>query len=296
MKRSSCDSRQFIGGSDDRPVSRAKISLGQIAVALVDRIEAGLRTQDGKPRRPDVRRDQIAALAALQRDLQQIARIQSQNRPPVRFQVADLRQLLNQLFGLLPARHIDQMMHLAGPLAAFVDRRNLDLQQEAGGRRAGRRQLFVHRALQFVAQAKQARFRRDQVPLQFGKPLRMRKVAGAQQGDAFAARPEGHVLPGRRPGWWPASTWNGCAGRRRTSATGSFPRNRRVHRAADYPARPKLGKRPNRSRSGSRCRPRRSHAAGRRPPRTLPRSSAPRMVGWTRWAGRRYLAVLTWRA
>ena len=59
--------------------------------------------------------------------------------------------------------------------------------------RVPRRQLAVHGALQFVLQAKQAGFRRDQVPLQFGKPLRMGKIAGAQQGDAFAARPMGHV-------------------------------------------------------------------------------------------------------
>ena len=166
---------------------------GQVAVTLSDRIETGLRAQDGKPRRPNVRRDQETTVAAVQRELQQVPRIQAQNGPAVGCQVADFGQLLNQPFRLFPARNVDQVMHLASPRAAFVDRRDFDLQHEAHGRRAGGGQFFIHAALQVVDQAKQARFRRDQIPLQFGEPLGVRKVACAQQAYALAARPPGQV-------------------------------------------------------------------------------------------------------
>jgi len=138
--------------------------------------------------------DQVAALAALERNLQQVPRVQPQDRPPVRLEVADLGQLLNQQFGLLPARHVDQVVDLARSLAAFVDRGNLDLQHEPHSLGARLWSLFVNGTLQFIPQSKQARFRRHQIALQFSEPLRVCEVAGAQQGHALAPRPDRHVL------------------------------------------------------------------------------------------------------
>ena len=63
--------------------------LGQVGVAVRDRVEARLRAQRREPRRPDVRRHQVAALAGLQGDLQQVARVQPEDRPAVRAEVAD---------------------------------------------------------------------------------------------------------------------------------------------------------------------------------------------------------------
>jgi hypothetical protein len=64
---------------------------GQIAVAVRNQIEAGFGAKDREPGRPNVRRDKIAARAAIQNDLQEIARVEAKDRPAVGRQIADLR-------------------------------------------------------------------------------------------------------------------------------------------------------------------------------------------------------------
>ncbi len=61
----------------------------QIAVALLHRVEARLRAQDGEPGRPDVGGDQIGVRPALQGDLQQVPRVEPEDGPAVRVEVAD---------------------------------------------------------------------------------------------------------------------------------------------------------------------------------------------------------------
>ena len=48
--------------------------VGEIAVAVGDRVEAGLRSERREPRRPDMRRDQVGVGTGFQRDLQEVAR------------------------------------------------------------------------------------------------------------------------------------------------------------------------------------------------------------------------------
>jgi hypothetical protein len=95
---------------------------GQVGVAVPHGVEAGLGPQHGEPGRPHVRGHQVAAGAALQGDLQQVPGIEPEDGPAVRGQVADLGQRRGDAVRGLEARRVDQVMDLAGPLVATVDR------------------------------------------------------------------------------------------------------------------------------------------------------------------------------
>ena len=57
--------------------------VGEIAIAFIDGIETRLRAEGGKPRRPDMRRDEKGMRPGFQRDLQQVAGVETQDGPPI---------------------------------------------------------------------------------------------------------------------------------------------------------------------------------------------------------------------
>jgi hypothetical protein len=166
----------------------------QIPVALLDRIEARLGAEDGEPGCPDVGRDQIGVRPALQGDLQQVARIEPQDRPAVRRQVADRPELLPQARRRLQVGGVDQVVDLAGPLPLFVDRGNLHLQEEPERSVAGRGKPALHLALDLWTEAEQPGLGRHQLRPDLLEPGWMGEVASAHDRDSLAPRPERQVL------------------------------------------------------------------------------------------------------
>ena len=61
----------------------------EVGVAVRDPVEAGLRAEHREPRRPGVRGHQVAPVAAGQGDLEQVPRVEPEDRPPVGGEVAD---------------------------------------------------------------------------------------------------------------------------------------------------------------------------------------------------------------
>ena len=169
----------------------------QVPIAVVHGVEARLGAQRGEPRGPDVGRHQVRSGPRLQRHLQQMPGVQSQDRPPVRVQVADLGKAGNQPVRGVEVRGVDQVMDLPGLVALLVDGRDLHRQHEpdrieAAG--AGRRKLSLHGPFEVGAQAEEPGLRGDELLLQLSPPGRMGEVARADDADALLARPDGQVL------------------------------------------------------------------------------------------------------
>src|SRR5262245_32769396 len=101
--------------------------LGKVPVALRDRVEAGLRSERSEPWRPDMRRHEISMGSAFQHDLEQVAGIEAEDRPPVRGDIADAREAFRDAVDSGEIGRIDQVMNFAGALALFVDRGDFDL-------------------------------------------------------------------------------------------------------------------------------------------------------------------------
>ncbi len=192
---SSEEQGQFIAGSEDRPVSTAKMCSARSRVAVPDRVEPGVRAEHGEPRRPHVRGDQEAAGTAGQRDLQQVAGVQAQDRPAVGGQVADLGQRRGDPVRGLEARRVEQMVHLPGALVPPVDGRDFDREHEPDRARRRPPGLSRHQPLlQLGPDPEQAGLGRDQRFAQLRRPGRMGEVAGAEHGQALAQRPPGQML------------------------------------------------------------------------------------------------------
>ena len=180
--------------------------VAQVAVAVLDGVEAGLGAEHREPGGPDVRRDQHpAAPGGLQHDLQQIAAVEAQDRPPVGVDVADGDQRPVQGRRGLQVGQADQVVHLARPLAVLVDVADLHGQHEAHvGGRAGARDLRRQLRRQLGPQRQQPAAVVDEPLLQLCEPARVGEVAGPHQADALALSPDPEVLEvellARRPG------------------------------------------------------------------------------------------------
>ena len=169
----------------------------EVPVAVVDGVEPGLRAERGEPRRPDVGGDQVRVGARFQGDLQQVPRVEPQDRPPVRVQVADPRQAVDHPIGGFEVGGVDQVVDLAGPVELLVDGRDLDRQHEPDrGRRAParRRQPLLQGSFQVRTQAKEPRLGRHELLLELGPPRRVGEVAGGDDADALLAGPQRQVL------------------------------------------------------------------------------------------------------
>ena len=163
--------------------------IGEIAIAFLDGIEAGLRAERGEPRRPDMRRDEIGVRTGRERDLQQIARVEPENRPPVGGDIADAGKPIGNAVGDSEIGRIDQVVDFARLIGLLVDRGDFDREHEAHRRLAARRQRSRDRLLDLATQAEQSRLRRNELVFQFGAPSRMGEIAGADHTDALAGGP-----------------------------------------------------------------------------------------------------------
>ena len=156
----------------------------QIAKALFQAIEAGKRAQQGKVRRPDVGGDEHGARAGVQRDLQQIAAIEAQNRPAIRMDVANGLQPLRKRLRACEIRQKDHAMHFAGFAILLIN--GADFPADHKARRlalhlAGQTQIWLQRIQPF--------FRRFQRVFQLFAPGRVGKIARGHQRNALAPRP-----------------------------------------------------------------------------------------------------------
>ena len=166
----------------------------EVGVAVRHPVEAGLRAEHGEPRRPGVRGHQVAPVAAGQGDLEQVARVEPEDRPPVGGQVADPGERAGDRVDRVERRRVEQVVHLPRPVVALVDRGDLRRQHEPHRRAARGRQRAVHRALQVRPQPEQPRRVRHQLRAEFLPPHRVREVAGADDAQSLTPGPPGEVL------------------------------------------------------------------------------------------------------
>ena len=171
-----------------------KNMIGQIAVAFGNRIEAGLRAERREPRRPDMRRHQIGVGTRVERDLQQVARVEPEDRAAVGGDVADARKALGDAVGTREIGRVDEVMDFARAPGLLVDRGNFHFEHEAHVGAAGGRKLPGDALFDVVAQAEQPGLGGNELVLEFRAPGRMGEVAGADDGDALAGCPPGEVL------------------------------------------------------------------------------------------------------
>ncbi len=182
------------GGVRGEPGLQREDVPGQVGVAVVDRVKARLGAEHGEPGGPHVGRHQVGAGAALKGDLQQVARVEAEDRPPVRGDVADAPEPAVEAPGRIEVRHIDEVVDLAGALAALVDGGDLHREHEAHRPAARRRQGPPDLAVEVATQAEQTRLGRLQTATKLLEPRRVRKVPGAHHGNALPPRPPGEVL------------------------------------------------------------------------------------------------------
>ena len=117
----------------------------QVAKTLFDRVKARLGPQHRKPRRPDVRGNQVAAFVDPKHDLQQVTRVQPQDRSPVRTNIADpFQRSLDALDNLQRGRK-DDVVHLARGAVALVDIGDLACQHKTHHAATGAPALPVRR-------------------------------------------------------------------------------------------------------------------------------------------------------
>ncbi|MGI8313178.1 hypothetical protein [Saccharopolyspora hattusasensis] len=141
-----------------------------------------------------MRGHQVGAVAGFQGDLQQVPRVQAEDRTAIRAEVADAAQPLVELLGGGEVRQVAQVVHLAGALAVLVDRGDLHGQHEThlpaaiGGHAAGEFRVQV------AAQPEQAGLGWFQDLAQVREPGGVGDIARPDQRAALAAGPPGQVL------------------------------------------------------------------------------------------------------
>ena len=149
-----------------------------------------------------MRRHEIGVRTGLERDLQQVAGIEPEDRPSIGRDIADAGEPRRDAIDRLEIGRVDEVMDFAGAVGLLVDGRDLDLEHEAHRRAAGGRQRLRDRLLDLVAQPVEAGLRRHELLLELGAPGRMGEVAGRDHADALAACPGGEVfeveIPARR--------------------------------------------------------------------------------------------------
>ena len=131
-------------------------------------------------------RDEADIRRRLQHDFQQIARIEPQDRPAVRSDVADLRQVpLDALHGR-EVRRAHHVVHLAHLAVVFVDATDL------GGEHEPHFAAGVRLAIglpQRGPQREQSLLGRHELFLQLRGPTRMRNIARSDDIDTLDPRP-----------------------------------------------------------------------------------------------------------
>src|SRR5262245_29743572 len=141
-----------------------------------------------------MRRHEIGMRPGFQHDLEEIAGIETEDRPAVGGDVADSSEPRRHAIDSLEIRRIDQMMDFAGAVALLVDGGNLDLEHEPHRSAARGRQGLSRRLGDVVAQAKEAAFGGNELLLELGAPGGMGEIPGTDDADALAAGPGGEML------------------------------------------------------------------------------------------------------
>ncbi len=167
---------------------------GEIEVAVGYCVKPRFGSQNSKPWCPDVRGHQVTARPRVQRDLQQVTRVEAEDGPPIGRQVPDLGQGDGDGGRRLEGGCIKKVVDLPGHPVTLIDGGDLGRKQEAHLWVAAGRGGPLQSRLERGAEAKQARLGRLERLGEFPGPGRVGEVAGANHGDALARRP-----PGQRP-------------------------------------------------------------------------------------------------
>ena len=176
---------------------KGKNVIRKIAVAVCQAIKARFGAEKREPGRPHMGRNHDGVVRAFQHDFKQIARIKAKDGPPVGMQVADLFQALRKLCRVLQGTHEDEIVHLAHLAVALVNGADLCLEHKERALRVA----ALHgppghdvKLLRFALEAvESAGFIKLKLLAKLGAPLRMGKVARAQDAYALAARPCGQM-------------------------------------------------------------------------------------------------------
>ena len=139
----------------------------------------------------------MASGIGLQHDLQQVTRVQPQNRPAVGPDVADPLQPGLQPLHRLKRRRKDDVVDLARLIAALVDVADLAAEDEAHRAAAGGRHIGLDRGGQVGAQPEQTLFGGHELVAHLRQPAGVRDVARPDDVDALELRPAGQVLEGQ---------------------------------------------------------------------------------------------------
>ena len=139
-------------------------------------------------------RHQETARIGRQRDVQQITRIQTENRPAVRCQVADLGQRRGDPVGGIEARRVNKVVHLPGALSAPVNGGYLDGKHEPDRAGADGRGIAEEPFFKLRPDPEQAGLGRDEGFPQFRRPRGVGEISGSEHGETLAQRPRRKVL------------------------------------------------------------------------------------------------------
>src|SRR5690606_40601815 len=132
----------------------------EVAVAVLDPVEAGFGAEEAEPGRPYVRGDEVAAVA--QDGLQQVAGVHEEGGAAVGGEVGGAAQFGVERCRGVEVGHVDEVVDLAGAAAGAVNRGDLHREHEPH-RRGGqvRGQVGAGRGVVGLATPAQARLRSD---------------------------------------------------------------------------------------------------------------------------------------
>ena len=108
-------------------------STAETAEALFNAVKPRLGTEQGKPGRPDVGGDEEAVGRLLQKDFEEVARIEAENRPTVGGNVAEGGQGGVDLPDRLEIRGTEQVMDLTDLAAPFGDGADFSTENKTDG-------------------------------------------------------------------------------------------------------------------------------------------------------------------
>jgi hypothetical protein len=108
----------------------------QVAETVFDPVETGLGSEEGKPGRPDVGRDDVGQRVCLQDHFKEIASVETKDRATVRGQISDLSQAGIEPLRGFEAGHEDQVVDFADLAPPFIDGADLRAEREADPVRA----------------------------------------------------------------------------------------------------------------------------------------------------------------
>ena len=132
-----------------------------------------------------MRRHKKHVRVGFQTDFQQIATVESKDRPTVRVQIADGAQPLVETRDRIEGREDNDVVNLAGLFALLVNRTDLHRQHKAHFAPTALGQFALHHIAPRRSEPVESIFGRLEFCRQFCEPLRVGVVAGADDIDAL---------------------------------------------------------------------------------------------------------------